>query len=115
MGLVQMGLARVLLSPSNVAWIKGELVGEGIPAMECTHASPLTASSTADFEAFDSPKCCRYRAKWVASTGKTANWCSAAHIFQHLNAPKYFLVVKVALLCSTDLGNVSASFRRSAS
>ena len=113
---LQMGLARVLLSSSNVAWIKGELVGEGIPAMECTYASsPLTASSTTDFEAFDSPKCCRYRAKWDASTEKTASWCSAAHTFQRLNAPKYFLVVEVALLCRTDLGNASASFCRSAS
>ena len=54
---LETGLARVLLSPSRVIWINGELVGEGIPAMECAHASPLTASSTTDLEVFVSPKC----------------------------------------------------------
>ena len=56
-GFLQTGLARVLLSPSRVVWINGELVGEAIPATECAHASPLTASSTVDLEAFVSPKC----------------------------------------------------------
>ena len=57
---LQTCLARALLSPSRVTCINGELVSEGIPAMECAHASPLTASFTADLEAFVSPKCCRY-------------------------------------------------------
>ena len=54
---LQTGLARALLSPSNVAWMNGEVVGEGIPAIECAHAKLLTASSTADLEALVSPKC----------------------------------------------------------
>ena len=98
----QTGLARFLLSPSRVAWINGELDGEGIPTMVCAPASPLTASSTADLEAFVSPKYCRYRAKWVTSTGKTSSWWLAAHVFQRLNALKYFHVVDVALFCSRD-------------
>lgn len=92
-------LAHFLFKPSSITLTNGSVVGDGAPAMECTHNKQFVASSTAAFELLDYPKCCKYKATWQASDESTDTLCFTAHCFHLLKPPRYFLVVLVALDC----------------
>ena len=106
------GLASILCKPCRVAFTNGELelVGDVKPAVECSQAKALHASSAADLDCTSTPICWRYRAIWAGFAGSTGNWCWDVHNFHLLKAPKYFLAVESARLWSTVLGSFLASF-----
>ncbi len=51
------GLAKILRIPSNVVLKKGDTVGDGRPAVACTQANAMQASSTAALDCRLFPKC----------------------------------------------------------
>lgn len=50
------GFASNLYKPSSVAFTNGDTVGDDSPAVECTHATELQASSIADLDCVLSAK-----------------------------------------------------------
>ena len=109
------GLVSVLRRPSSIVLMKELADGEGRPTATFSHAKAWTISSAAVTDCDDSLICCRYNAKYFSSVGNELIECSDAHCFHLLKAPKYFLVVLLALLFSTVCGSKSANLLNSGS